>query len=370
MLQPASITSLLNQLITDNDSIAAKGGGGTIGPHTALLTLLDSSELYAVATRLVETPPQKSDVASILASTVAAPSYGGNGKVKVVPLTLDERAACLSAIGVTAWRQATEVSAHKKGEKREGKGEQVSKVVMAGSCVSVAKHAVTGMTSSKGISKELVPLLLESDLGRILVMPIIPSAPILSPSRSEFASGDEQHDESNPFSGEQQKPFMLLILNASSDSFPPSSVPKSPSTPNALASSTATLSANTPARSRLRSGGTTPTSTRSDHTATPSRSPVSDSFPTGPTAPHSTSPMVGSSHVEAGSSGMHGSGGGAEEEWEAKIWSGLYGQAKALARVLAPSLTKCGVGQHYTDDATTHQGGRQSGVVSDDDADA
>ncbi len=49
------------------------------------------------------------------------------------------------------------------------------------------------------------------------------------------------------------------------------------------------------------------------------------------------------------------------------MWSALYARAKALARVLAPSLAKCGVGQHHTDD---HHEGRQSGMVSDDDADS
>ncbi|SOV02820.1 uncharacterized protein UDID_06013 [Ustilago sp. UG-2017a] len=379
MLQPAAITSLLNQLINDSNH-----NTDTVRPHTAILTLLESSELYAVATRLVHSPTPRSAVASILASTAAAtgtappPASAHNGIClgNSAPLTLDERAACLSAMAVAAWRQATEASPQSKG------GRGASNVVIAGTWVGVAKHAVTGMASSKGSSPELVPLLLESDLGRMLVMPIVPAAPALSQSRSEMAAMEGEHgDELQAYSGmEQQKAFMLLTLNASLDPAPVQQLPKDASTPNAtprpaLACSTAALSANNPARSRLKSGGTTPTSTRSDNTATPSRSPVSDHLPTGLGGPHSTSsqllPRSSDREIGSGKSTPACIGAGVEEEWEAKLWSGLYAQAKALARVLAPSLTKCGVGQqHHTDD---HHGGearegRQSGVVSDDDA--
>ncbi|SPO28400.1 uncharacterized protein UTRI_04797 [Ustilago trichophora] len=367
MLQPAAITALLSQLINENNADSS-----SIRPHTALLTLLDSSELYAVATRLVDSPPSKSAVASILASTAAAagtapPVHYPNGRP--LPLTLDERAACLSAIAVTSWRQATEGAA-KKGQKKPGN------VVMPGSSVSVAKHAVTGMTSASGkkaYSKEMVPLLLQSDLGRILVMPIVPSAPTLSPSRSELAAMDESNDDASHFS-DHSRPFMLLTLNAPSDG-PPANLPKSPSTPNAtlspaLASSTATLSATNPARSRLRSGGTTPTSTRSDNTATPSRSPVSDHFPissSGGPQGSSSSPLPGSSDADA----VAWQTSSAEQDaWEAKLWSGLYAQAKALARVLAPSLTKCGVGQHHIDEHHGGETGHQSGAVSDDEVES
>ena len=367
MLQLAAITALLSQLIHDDKN----GDAASIRPHTALLTLLDSSELYAVATRLVDAPPSKSAVASILASTAAAagtppPVHHGNGRP--LPLTSDERAACLSAIAVTSWRQATETATSKKSQ-----SEAENNVVMPGASVSVAKHAVTGMTSvsgKKATSKELVPLLLESDLGRILVMPIVPSAPMLSASRSELAAMDDSHDDAPSFA-DHQKPFMLLTLNAASD-VPLPTLPKSPSTPKnataspALASSTATLSATNPAaRSRLRSGGTTPTSTRSDHTPTPSRSPVSDHFPTTPGGPHSSVPLPGSEAEMAPAQIASAE----QEAWEAKLWTALYAQAKALARVLAPSLTKCGVGQHHIDEHAAETG-RQSGLVSDDDADA
>lgn len=199
-------------------------------------------------------------------------------------------------------------------------------------------------------------------------MPIVPSAPAVSASRGELLAMDDTHDESTSFAG-HQKPFMLLTLNAPSDGLSANHV-KAPSTPvtssnnalnPALASSTATLSANTTTRSRLRSGGNTPTSMRSD---TPSRSPVSDTFPATATA----GPQ-GSSLSPAGGDADHGASAAnsAEEDArEAKVWSGLYARAKALARVLAPSLTKCGVGQH-TDE---HHEGRQSGTVSDDDVEA
>lgn len=202
---------------------------------------------------------------------------------------------------------------------------------MPGASVPVAKHAVTGMTQS---SRELVPLLLESDLGRILVMPIVPASPTLSLSRSELAEAQETHEDTPPYGGEG-KPFMLLTLNASSE--PPIQGAGSLSAPQG--------------RGRLRSGGTTPTST----TPTPSRSPVSDVFPTSVTG--------GEGEAEAAGEDTQA------REREQKVWSGLYAQAKALARVLAPSLTKCGVGQgHHIDD----QGGegRRSGVVSDDDGEA
>ncbi len=143
MLQPAAITALLSQLIDDNTGDAA-----SIRPHTALLTLVESSELYAVATKLVDSPPSRGAVASILASTAAATgtapppsSYIGNGRP--APLTLDERAACLSAIAVTCWRQATE------GPK-SGSNDEKRECGHAGATVSVAKHAVTGMTSTSG----------------------------------------------------------------------------------------------------------------------------------------------------------------------------------------------------------------------------
>ncbi|KAF6767657.1 hypothetical protein PSEUBRA_006308 [Kalmanozyma brasiliensis GHG001] len=364
MLQPAAITTLLSQLIDENT-----GDTTSIRPHTALLTLLESSELYAVATTLAETTPSRSAVASILASTAAAagtapppPSYAGHGRS--APLTLDERAACLSAIAVTSWRQATE------GAKPETESKSKN-VVMPGSSVSVAKHAVTGMTSASGkkaSTKEVVPLLLESDLGRILVMPIIPSAPAVSASRGELAAMDDSHDESTSFA-DHQKPFMLLTLNAPSDG--PSN--KTSSTPNAsansntmspaLASSTATLSANNAGRSRLRSGGNTPTSIRSD---TPSRSPTSDTFPTSVTmgGPQSSSFSPSGAEAEVAASATSSA---EEDAREAKAWSALYARAKALARVLAPSLTKCGVGQHHIDE---HHDGRGSGMVSDDDAEA
>lgn len=379
MLQPAAITALLSQLINDNHRDAT-----SIRPHTALLTLVDSSELYAVATRLVDSPPSKSAVATILASTAAAagtapPVYHANGRP--LPLTLDERAACLSAIAVTSWRQATEGGAkHAKNQARN--------VVMPGASVSVAKHAVTGMTSASGkktTSKELVPLLLETDLGRILVMPIVPSAPTFSTSRNEPAAMDESHDDALPMS-DHQKPFMLLTLNAPSDGPPANLAAANPTASPALVSSAATLSATNPARSRLRSGGTTPTSTRSDHTATPSRSPVSDHFPATPGGPHSSASPLAGSESEAATAGGASSaaasqpGSTEQDAWEARLWSGLYAQAKALARVLAPSLTKCGVGHHHhTDEHHSASGGggggggepgRQSGMVSDDEADS
>lgn len=382
MLQPAAITSLLHQLINDSNH-----NTDTVRPHTAILTLLESSELYAVATLLVHSPPPRSAVASILASTAAAtgtappPASAHNGIClgNSAPLTLDERAACLSAMAVAAWRQATEASPQRKGSRG------ASNILIAGTWVALAKHAVTGMASSKGSSPELVPLLLESDLGRMLVMPIVPAAPALSQSRSEMVAMEGEHgDESQAYSGmDQQKAFMLLTLNASLDPAPVQQLPKSASTPNAtpspaLACSTAALSANNPtnkpARSRLKSGGTTPTSTRSDNTATPSRSPVSDHLPTGPGGPHSTSsqllPRSSDRETGSGKSTPACIGAGVEEEWEAKLWSGLYAQAKALARVLAPSLTKGRVGlQHHTDHhhAGEAREGRQSGVVSDDD---
>ncbi|KAJ1024992.1 hypothetical protein NDA18_004278 [Ustilago nuda] len=378
MLQPAAITSLLNQLINDSNH-----NSDTVRPHTAILTLLESSELYAVATRLVHSPPPRSAVASILASTAAAtgiappPASAHNGicLANSAPLTLDERVACLSAMAVAAWRQATEASPKRKGSRG------ASNVLIAGTWVALAKHTVTGMASSKGSCPELVPLLLESDLGRMLVMPIVPAAPALSQSRSDMAAMEGEHgDESQAYSGmDQQKAFMLLTLNASLDPAPAQHLPKSASTPNAipsppLACSTAAPSANNAARSRLKSGGTTPTSTRSDNTATPSRSPVSDHLSTGPGGPHSTSSQLlpRSSDRETGSGRSTPAciGAGVEEEWEAKLWSGLYAQAKALARVLAPSLTKCRVEQQHDTDhhhAGEAREGRQSGVGSDDD---
>lgn len=393
MLQPAPITALLAQLINhttnnNDDSISS------IRPHTALLTLLDSSQLYAVATRLVDAPPPRSTVPSILAST-APPTrspppqsfHAANGRP--APLTLDERAACLSAIAVTSWRQATESgSPSASGKKATKEGERArARVVMPGSSVHVAKHPVTGMTSSSGnkaTSRELVPLLLESDLGRILIMPIVPARPTLSPSRSELAAIDDSHDHTPSFA-DHQKPFMLLTLNAPAHG-PPPNLLKSPSTPNqtstsaavtALASSTATLSATTPARSRLRSGGITPTSTRSDNNTTPCRSPISENFPPGTQCSSSPLPSPEADLAPPSSttqSGTDGEQGAAVKEWEAKLWSGLYAQAKALARVLAPSLTKCGVGQqHHVDDndAKHAGGGLGSGAgLSEDEAEA
>ena len=346
MLQPASITSLLSQLIhQDPPSFDA------IRPHTALLTLVESSELYAVATRLVDVPPPKSAVASILASTAAATGtalLAAKGTTAVA-LTLDERAACLSALAVTAWRQATEAA----------KAKTDGKVVMPGASVKVAKHAVTGIKAENEVARELVPLLLESDLGRILVMPIVPSGPLTSVSRGETVA-DEEHEDGQGFA-QSRKPLMLLTLNAASDIKQLQTVATTPQNPSsntttsspALASSTATLSANNPTRSRLRSGVTTPTSTRSDLTATPSRSPVSDHFPI-----HAVPGAGGETDAVA----THEAG--EQDAKEAKIWSGLYAQAKALARVLAPSLAKCGVGE----DGEEHAEGRMSAGVSDDDA--
>ncbi|CDU25506.1 uncharacterized protein SPSC_05399 [Sporisorium scitamineum] len=370
MLRPAAITALLSQLINDD-----RGDSAAVRPHTALLTLVESSELYAVATRLVDAPPSRSAVASILASTAAAagtapppPAHVTNGRS--APLTLDERVACLSAIAVTSWRQATEGSKVKPG----GEG---GDVVMPGATVSVAKHAVTGMTSASGEkapSKELVPLLLEGDLGRILVMPIVPSAPTFSPSRSELAAADESHDDVPSFA-DHRKPFMLLTLNAPSDSTTHVKTQSTTQTlsnnnnsntlSHALASSTATLSANNTTRSRLRSGVTTPTSMRSDTTPTPSRSPVSDHFPinSGPQNAATTPAAVEEGDVSPNQTNADAD----QDAKEAKAWSGLYAQAKALVRVLAPSLTKCDVGQRDIDE---HVEGRQSGGVSDDDGDA
>ncbi|CBQ68589.1 conserved hypothetical protein [Sporisorium reilianum SRZ2] len=372
MLQPAAITALLSQLIQDDRADSA-----SIRPHTALLTLVESSELYAVATRLVDAPPSRSAVASILASTAAAagtapppPSHITNGRP--APLTLDERAACLSAIAVTSWRQATEGPKGKVGS-------DAGNVVMPGATVSVAKHAVTGMTSASGdkaSSKEWVPLLLESDLGRILVMPIVPSAPTLSVSRSELAAGaDESHDDAPSFA-DHRRPFMLLTLNAPSDALAASSVKAASTTQNissnnnsntlspALASSTATLSANNTARSRLRSGVTTPTSTRSDTTPTPSRSPVSDHFPVTASGTPQGASATPTAAGEGDASPSQSSADADQDAREARVWAALYAQAKALARVLAPSLTKCGVGQHHVDE---HVEGRHNGGVSDED---
>ncbi|KAJ9474166.1 hypothetical protein PHBOTO_004229 [Pseudozyma hubeiensis] len=350
MLQPSAITSLLSQLIKDPPSSTT--GETSIRPHTALLTLLESSELYASATRLVDAPPPtRSAVASILASTAAAagthppvPTY--NGKA---PLTLDERAVCLSAIAVTGWREVAEGSA------------QRGNVVVAGEVVKVRRHAVTGFA---GEEREVVPLLLDSDLGRILVMPITAATPT-SASRGEMAM-DESQDEAGFGLGDKNRPFMLLTLNAAAD--PPRSQPTPQNTlSSALASSTATLSAagtNAAARSRLKSGVTTPTSTRSDRTPTTSRSPVSDHFPVGST---SGPPQHGGTSPASGDVEQAAASAVEQDAEEAKIWSSLYAQAKALARVLAPSLTKCGVGQHHDDD---HEGGRQSGMVSDDEVDS
>jgi hypothetical protein len=359
MLQAAAITELLSRLISDDASEA-----GIVRPHTALLSLVDSSELYAVATKLVEHPPARSAVASILASTAAAagtPPPSQLSYSRAAPLTLDERAACLSAIAVTAWRQAAEPSTatSNNGVARSDAGV----VVMPGASVSVAKHAarMAGLGGGKP-GKELVPLLLESDLGRVLVMPIVP-APTASPSRNEHAH-DDVHDDSPAFA-EHSKPFMLLTLNASC-SAAPSIAPKSPATANAtspaLTSSVATLSANNATRSRLRSGGTTPTSARSEHTPTPSRSPVSDHFPAGSTTLPSA-PAAGDAETAAAAPEAD-----VASEWDAKQWTALYAQAKALARVLAPSLAQSGVAHDHHDDAAGE--GRHSTLVSDDEAEA
>ncbi|SNX85763.1 uncharacterized protein MEPE_04472 [Melanopsichium pennsylvanicum] len=375
MLQPAAITSLLTQLISQNQNDPT-----SIKPHTALLTLLDSSELYAAATRLVDSPPPRSAVASILASTAAAAGTTlrtNHPHGQPLPLTLDERAACLSAIAVTSWRQAT------RGKKLANKNDSVA---LPGSSISVAKHAVTGMTiaaGKKAFSRELVPLLLESDLGRILVMPIVPAAPELSHSRSELAAMDELHEDVSQISAapaDQPKPFMLLVLNAPSDG-PPADLPTSPSPSShatsggaALGNSTVTLSATQPARSRLRSGGTTPTSVRTDNTLTPSRSPVSDHFPSSSQSGPAASTGGDAETVEGEGKEPQGSAVKAEQDaWEAKVWSGLYAQAKALARVVAPSLTKCGVGHHHHADDHHTAGeisGRHSVLISDDEADS
>ncbi len=358
MLQAAAITELLSRLISDDASEA-----GIVRPHTALLSLVDSSELYAVATKLVEQPPARSAVASILASTAAAagtPPPSQLTYTRAAPLTLDERAACLSAIAVTAWRQAAESSTapSTNGVARSDAGV----IVMPGASVSVAKHAarMAGLGGGKP-GKELVPLLLESDLGRVLVMPIVP-APTTSPSRNELAH-DDVHDDTPAFA-DHSKPFMLLTLNASC-SAAPSIAPKSPATPNAtspaLTSSVATLSANNATRSRLRSGGTTPTSARSEHTPTPSRSPVSDHFPPGSTTLPSA-PATGEAESAAAPEAE------GANDWDPKQWAALYAQAKALARVLAPSLAQSGVAHDHHDDAAGE--GRHSTLVSDDEADA
>lgn len=352
MLQPASITSLLNQLIRDDPSDPS-----SIRPHTAILTLLESSELYAVATRLVESQPSSAKstsatntVASILASTAAAAGTAApassNGNHKPAALSLDERATCLSAIAVTSWRQSTESSGTSS----------LSEVAMPGSSVKVSKHAITGI---KGDSQELVPLLFECDLGRVLVMPIVPAPPQLSQSRSELAAMDDAQDVTTGYM-EGQQPFMLLTLNAALAESNSSSPPRSPT----RATSTPNLSATIPGKARFKSGGTTPTSTRSGENTdrTPSRSPVSEHFPTTAT--------LGPPDAEQGAATPAGSG-KAEVEKDVRVWSELYAQAKALARVLAPSLTRCGVarGDHVDDHvAGGAEQSRGSGVVSDDDA--
>lgn len=322
MLQPSSITALLTQLIqTDADGRAVK-------PHTALLSLVDSSELYAFSTRLSEasSPAAKSTIAAVLADTAAASgSTRPRGPTRRLSgLSLDERATCLSAIAVASWRQAVGLKTP------AANGDRVSFIASPGTkiTVSASQHAVTGISSPTATSQDLVPLLLECELGRLLVMPIVPAVPQMSASRAELAAAEYSHDE--PMYADAQKPFMLLTLNAELAAAPSEAKPAQP------------LST---ARTRLLSGGNTPTSISSDATATPLRSPLSEHFPT----------------EEAVSPGED------EAAWEQAVWSGLFGQAKAFARMMAPSLAKCGVGVHHDDDHPVDE--RRSGQLSEDETD-
>lgn len=352
MLQPSSITALLTQLLSSD----SHHGSEIVKPHTALLSLVDTQELYAFATRRRESVPDSigpSTVQAVLADTAAA---AGSSRPReplrhLSSLSLDERVTCLSAIAVASWRQAvghTTTTKTKDGRRS---------IALPGTKVSIAvsQHAVAGLpstTDSGGksiMSHDLVPLLLECELGRLLVMPIVPAVPQMSASRAELAAANADYSHDDAAFTDSHKPFMLLTLNADLDT-------------DAAAAAAAPVAA--PAQvARLRSGGTTPTSPSSEATVTPLRSsPMSEHFPPDSSQQGSVPDSGGSEDVAAVA---------AKEQ---AVWSGMFGQAKAFARIIAPSLAKCGVGVvHHDDDDRPPPpptvDDRPSGHTSEDDVD-
>ena len=118
-----------------------------------------------------------------------------------------------------------------------------------------------------------------------------------------------------------------------------------------------------PTRSRFRSGGLTPTSQTSSGaaTATNARSPVSENGPTR------------ENDQQGDGAGTNGADDNdvnrASDEEDEYVWATMYAQAKALARLLAPSLAKCGVGSNGLHDDDNGDGRRSSQVLSEDEHD-
>ncbi|KAN0061371.1 hypothetical protein ACQY0O_006218 [Thecaphora frezii] len=325
MLRPAAVTSLLSQLVhSDPGPSEAELAAYASRPHTALLSLLETSELYAYVSRLGK--PESSQPPS------GARPARRHARSKSLPLSLDERAMCLSAIAVAAWRNATLATASTDANNHLLAGPDIR--------VHISRRSLGALEGlgKKGHSQDLVPLLLECELGRILVMPIVPTQPPASttPPRKD-SNGTDRDDEGQAATSfsqgcESSRPFMLLMLNAPLPSPP--------------ASDTFAAAAGG-ARSHLRSRGATP-SVASEATATGTalRSPVGD----GSTTPDAAQSNRGAAWSgEASELAATAQDASSIEEEEA-AWGIMYAQAKALARHLAPSLAKCGVGAGIHDD--------------------
>ncbi|EPQ31514.1 uncharacterized protein PFL1_00847 [Pseudozyma flocculosa PF-1] len=343
MLRPAAITALLYQLVHPEPSSSSEGhlAASAGRPHTACLSLLDTSELYAFASRLGEPGPSQP-------SSVSAAPGRHHSRSRSIPLSLDERAICLSAIAVAAWRNATAAQTAAVASS-DGDGDSTSSVagtfvVGPGMRVNVSKHSLDalGGGSSKGQAADLVPLLLECELGRILVMPIVPALPL--PAKSDGSSTERDDDatahSTHVHGQEAPRPFMLLSLNACSAG-----------------------------RSNLllgpRNDGTRLSSTGSEATpsATPNRSPaggsVSSAFDAAELLPNGSAAAAGLTlEVESARDG---------DNDDEIVWGVLYAQAKALARHLAPSLALCGIGAGGTLHDDDHGDGRKSSQAMSED---
>ncbi|KAN0059817.1 hypothetical protein ACQY0O_008391 [Thecaphora frezii] len=326
MLRPAAVASLLSQLVhSDPGPSDAELAAYASRPHTALLSLLETSELYAYVSRLGESESVQPPSGARLARRHA--------RSKSIPLSLDERAMCLSAIAVAAWRNATSATA--------STGANDPLLAGPGMRVHISRHSLGALEGlgKKVHSQDLVPLLLECELGRILVMPIVPVQPPASttPPRtdSNVPDRDDEGQAATSFSQgyESSRPFMLLTLNAP--------LPSPPASGTVVAAADG-------ARSHLRSGGATPSSMASEatETGTALRSPVSDGSPT-PEAAQGNRGVAWSGEASELAAAAQDASSIEEEE---AAWGIMYAQAKALARHLAPSLAKCGVGVGINDD--------------------
>ncbi|KDN46129.1 hypothetical protein K437DRAFT_256308 [Tilletiaria anomala UBC 951] len=425
MLRPSSLSLLLATVVAGTD------GTNAFKPHTAILALPESAEVYAFsstyarpsAVAAAEASGSRNHHAISSSSSIAshdAPGIAALLKGLMVdhnipstslteaesPLdTLEgeERIHALAAVGTIAWREEMErihapnrygrasrsasgstaagsgsgrgrARAGTKGRDRERhQGEYVTSPDSTGARTSSSavedgrssatmrpKIALPGTSVVRALDHEqeehegvgLVPLLLDCELGPILVMPLVASAPQRKAGGKELRSATSMSPSTPPSpEGDHESPVspsMLLILNCTPARvegeenhltvlIPPKvESSNNPDTPTGSLHLHRPPSPTSSLRRLLRR-----TSSQQTSALTPESSEALTTSGELPTPKGTKPPFSFGVQTESDPSAappQHLS----EKLNETQLWISLYASAKAVARVITPALVACG----------------------------